>query len=71
MSGLLKNAKETFDFFDLNKDGYLSKGEFVSVVNILNGEIGVGASKEYFEKADLNGDNKISFGEFKKILERL
>ena len=69
MSDLVKKGKELFDFFDLNKDGYLSRGEFISVVDVLMGETGMRAGKGYFEALDLNKDNRISYDEFVKILE--
>ncbi len=69
MSNLVSKGKELFEFFDLNEDGYLSKGEFISVVEVLKGEAGIRASKDYFEALDLNKDNRISYDEFVKILE--
>ncbi len=71
MIDLLSKGKELFDFFDLNKDGYLSRGEFVSVVEVLIGEVGMGVSKEHFLAVDLNKDNRISYDEFIKILENI
>lgn len=68
---LTNRAKELFKFFDVNGDGFISRGEFVTVVEILLGEKGLGASVPHFSNADKNSDNKISFDEFIELLKTI
>ena len=68
---LASRAKELFELFDTNQDGYISRSEFVSVVDVLLGEHGTGVSRPYFLEADKNSDNKISYDEFVVMLEEI
>lgn len=45
---------------DTNKDGVLSRGEFVELVRCLTGEHGVGVSSRIFDKFDADHDGVIS-----------
>lgn len=53
-------VSELFDIFDVNKDGVISKGEFVSLAECLLHEKGVNFSSDIFKRFDANHDNVIS-----------
>ena len=51
---------ELFDVFDENKDGVISRREFVALVESLLDKKGIGFSSDIFKKFDTNHDNVIS-----------
>ena len=51
---------ELFDEFDENKDGVISRREFVALVESLLDKREIGSSSELFRKFDANHDNVIS-----------
>ena len=51
---------ELFDIFDENKDGVISRREFVALVESLLHQKKVGFSSDIFRKFDTNHDNVIS-----------
>ena len=51
---------ELFDVFDENKDGVISRREFVALVESLLDKKGIGLSSDIFRKFDTNHDNVIS-----------
>ena len=51
---------ELFDVFDENKDGVISRREFVALVESLLKKKEVGFSSDIFRKFDTNHDNVIS-----------
>ena len=51
---------ELFDVFDENKDGVISRREFVALVESLLHQKGIGVSSDIFRKFDTNHDNVIS-----------
>ena len=51
---------ELFDIFDVNNDGVISRGEFISLVECLLHERGFHFSSDIFERFDANHDNAIS-----------
>ena len=51
---------ELFDVFDENKDGVISRREFIALAQNLLNEKGVGFSSDIFKKFDTNHDNVIS-----------
>ena len=51
---------ELFDVFDENKDGVISRREFVALVESLLHQKEVGFSSDIFRKFDTNHDNVIS-----------
>jgi Ca2+-binding EF-hand superfamily protein len=51
---------ELFDIFDVNKDGVISRGEFVSLAESLLHEKGLNFSSDIFKQFDANHDNAIS-----------
>jgi len=51
---------ELFDIFDVNKDGVISKGEFISLAECLLHKKGFSFSSDIFKRFDANHDNAIS-----------
>jgi guanylate cyclase activator 1 len=51
---------ELFDVFDENKDGVISRREFVALVESLLDQKEIGFSSDIFKKFDTNHDNVIS-----------
>ena len=51
---------ELFDVFDVNKDGVISRGEFISLVECLLDKKGFNFSSDIFKRFDANHDNLIS-----------
>ena len=51
---------ELFDVFDENRDGVISRREFIALAQNLLNEKGVGFSSDIFKKFDTNHDNVIS-----------
>lgn len=51
---------ELFDLFDDNKDGVISKGEFISLAECLLYKKGFKFSSDIFKRFDTNHDNMIS-----------
>lgn len=51
---------ELFDIFDENRDGVISRREFVALVESLLNQKEIGFSSDIFRKFDTNHDNVIS-----------
>jgi len=51
---------ELFDVFDVNNDGVISKGEFISLEECLLHKQGLNFSSDIFKRFDANHDNAIS-----------
>jgi guanylate cyclase activator 1 len=51
---------ELFDVFDENKDGVISRREFVALAENLLHQKGIGFSSDIFRRFDTNHDNAIS-----------
>ena len=51
---------ELFDVFDENRDGVISRREFVALVESLLHQKQIGLSSDIFRKFDANHDNVIS-----------
>jgi len=51
---------ELFDVFDENKDGVISRREFVALIESLLHQKEIGFSGDIFRKFDTNHDNVIS-----------
>lgn len=62
---------ELFDIFDVNKDGVISRGEFVSLAECLLHEKGFNFSSDIFNKFDANHDNVISREELIELILEL
>jgi guanylate cyclase activator 1 len=53
-------VNELFDVYDENKDGVISRREFIALAQNLLNEKGMGFSSNIFNKFDANHDNMIS-----------
>lgn len=62
---------ELFDIFDVNNDGVISRGEFVSLAECLLHEKGVSFSSDIFKRFDANHDNVISRDELIELVIEL
>ena len=51
---------ELFDVFDVNKDGAISRGEFISLAECMLHEKGFNFSSNIFKQFDANHDNLIT-----------
>ena len=51
---------ELFEVFDDNKDGVISRGEFISLAECLLHKKGFNFSSDIFKRFDANHDNVIS-----------
>jgi len=62
---------ELFEVFDENKDGVISRREFVALVECLLHQKQIGLSSDIFRKFDTNHDNVISKEELIDIIVEL
>ena len=62
---------ELFDVFDVNKDGVISKGEFISLAECLLHKKGFNFSSDIFKRFDENHDNAISRDEMINLVLEL
>ncbi|XAR65489.1 hypothetical protein NMG60_11009632 [Bertholletia excelsa] len=67
----LEDAKEAFDVFDENSDGFIDAEEVKRVICLLGfREVSEAEGKRMIGAFDENGDGKIDFAEFVKLLEK-
>ena len=62
---------ELFDVFDENKDGVISRREFVALIDSLLHQREMGFSSDIFRKFDTNHDNVISRDELIDMIVEL
>ena len=62
---------ELFDIFDVNSDGVISRGEFISLAEALLHEKGLNFSSDIFKQFDANHDNAISKKEMIELVLEL
>jgi Ca2+-binding EF-hand superfamily protein len=62
---------ELFDVFDVNQDGVISKGEFISLAECLLHKKGLNFSSDIFKRFDANHDNAISRDELISLVLEL
>lgn len=62
---------ELFEVFDLNKDGVISRGEFVALAESLLHQKGLNFSSDIFKHFDKNHDNVISREELIEMIQEL
>ena len=62
---------ELFDIFDVNKDGVISRGEFISLAESLLHKQGLNFSSDIFKQFDANHDNVISRDELIELVLEL
>lgn len=60
---------EAFAVFDVDKDGFITKGELRQVMNRLGENLTDEQLDAMIKEADLDGDGKINAEEFKKLME--
>lgn len=62
---------ELFDVFDENGDGFISRREFVALVESLLHQTEIGFSSDIFRQFDANHDNVISREELTDMIVEL
>lgn len=62
---------ELFDVFDVNEDGVISRGEFITLAEALLHKKGLNFSSDIFKKFDANHDNVISKDELISLVIEL
>ena len=62
---------ELFDVFDVNRDGFISRGEFITLAKSLLHEQELEFSSDIFKQFDANHDNKISRDELIEMVLEL
>ena len=62
---------ELFDVFDVNGDGVISRGEFVTLAEALLHQKGLNFSSDIFKQFDENHDNVISRDEMISLVIEL
>lgn len=62
--------KRLFELYDVNRDGYISKAEFIEFTRDVLQREGMGVSNSIFRKVDLNSDSRVSFEEFVSYVEQ-
>ena len=60
---------ELFELFDKNRDGSISRGEFIDLIDCLLSEKGQHVSRDIFDKFDKNHDNSISKEELHTLIQ--
>jgi Ca2+-binding EF-hand superfamily protein len=63
-SRLRGRLREGFDFNDLNRDGRLTRGEFLRFMGQVDQDMTTEECKIAFDEIDLNRDSSIDFDEF-------
>ena len=61
---------EAFAVFDVDKDGFITKGELRQVMNRLGENLTDEQLDAMIREADLDGDGKINAEEFKKLMDQ-
>ena len=62
---------ELFDVFDVNGDGVISRGEFITLAESLLYDKGMNFSSDIFKRFDANHDNVISRDEMINLVIEL
>ncbi|MDH2430360.1 EF-hand domain-containing protein [Sphaerisporangium sp. TRM90804] len=58
----------TFDLVDADKDGLISAGELLHLMEVLGQPVSTEAADAAIKKLDLDGDGRISLEEFSRYL---
>ncbi|MDO6426324.1 MULTISPECIES: EF-hand domain-containing protein [Thalassotalea] len=59
---------ELFEVFDEDKDGEISRSEFVELIDVLLQDKGIRMCESIFKRFDTNHDNSISKEELKEMV---
>jgi guanylate cyclase activator 1 len=62
---------ELFEVFDENKDGVISRSEFVELIDVLLQDKGIRMCESIFNRFDKNHSNSISKDELKEMVIEL
>jgi Ca2+-binding EF-hand superfamily protein len=62
---------ELFEVFDVDKDGAISRTEFVELIDVLLQDKGIEMCETIFNRFDKNHDNSISKDELKDMVIEL
>lgn len=62
---------ELFEVFDEDKDGVISRSEFVELIDVLLQDKGIRMCETIFHRFDKNHDNSISKNELKEMVIEL
>lgn len=60
---------QSFNFFDVNDDGVITKDELAQLLKIDNVDLSDDVLEYMIQQVDLNNDGKVSFEEFVKMLQ--
>ena len=60
---------QSFNFFDVNDDGIITKDELAQLLKIDNADLSDDVLEYMVQQVDLNNDGTISFDEFVKMLQ--
>jgi Ca2+-binding EF-hand superfamily protein len=67
---ILREIKDLFEFYDGDKNGFISDIELLRVLQASNPTADMKDAQRVIQQADKNGDGKISFLEFEAIMQR-
>ncbi|KAF9562736.1 hypothetical protein EC968_005155 [Mortierella alpina] len=67
----LSSFRESFDAFDKDKDGSISKSELRSLLRLVGEKYHAAAITDSMDKFDTNNDQKIDFDEFLILATKL
>ena len=60
----ISESRKVFDFWDVNRDGYIDSAEFRALLEELDGDVSSAECQLNFEVVDTEGDGYIGFREF-------
>ena len=60
---------QSFNFFDVNDDGVITKDELAQLLKLDNADLSDDVLEYMVQQVDLNNDGKVSFEEFVKMLQ--
>ncbi|CAA7032665.1 unnamed protein product [Microthlaspi erraticum] len=66
--GEIRDLKEAFDLYDLDRNGRISAKELHSVMKNLGEKCSIQDCKRMISKVDVDGDGCVNFDEFKKMM---
>jgi calcium-binding protein CML len=66
--GEMRDLKEAFDLYDLDRNGRISAKELHSVMKNLGEKCSIQDCKRMISKVDVDGDGCVNFDEFKKMM---
>ncbi|KAH7556962.1 hypothetical protein ACOSP7_026287 [Xanthoceras sorbifolium] len=70
VEGSVKELKDAFDLFDVDKNGVISVAELHSVLKNLGEKCSMKDCAKMISQVDTDGDGNVNFEEFKKMMTR-